>query len=202
MYVEVSGRQSGKTQRLCGAIDQWLQLSDRKVAYVICRFQRDFDRIRARCVEQNRVNRAQRMCIEENLYPTVKFFVDEFDYVDDHLLNIHSNGYYCTTARKFRTEDEDDFFTRLIEVAESRNDLHQHTSTPINYYLEMSLGENKYDLQILNKWRRIIMIHNRNGANEVVSVSEGANEVVSVSEGANSVSEGANKVASLQGANE
>lgn len=155
MYLEISSRQTGKTQRLINALRVHLMIHEDNYAVVIGPNLRMTILIRENIEDkfQHRVFYGED---PKRIYdqmigvdsPSVKWFFDEFDFnpylngdYSDPVFPIYQNNYYVTTPKKVRSiadwEDwENDFLLRLIVS----NQFHYTTHRDFNYLEEQQLG--------------------------------------------------------------
>lgn len=106
-YLEISGRQSGKTERLVAAAKQ--HADDGGVALVVV-FDGLTDYIRnmlGQChgviVIPEELMHSELVTLSAPLLENVRWFFDEFDWLKD--VPIIDDAYYCTTARYLRKRD-------------------------------------------------------------------------------------------------
>ncbi len=158
MYVEVSRRQCGKTLRLIKAIYDWLGENDCNIAWIVAintlESRRILSQIQTRY--KHRVEVKQHMVdrIEKAIGDNYKYFVDEFDFIDESKLLFNPNAYYCTTAKKkrdFENKDDYDLFTHLVKEAKRRNCFHSQEFTSHDY-LKENLTSDQYDLEVKNEF--------------------------------------------------
>lgn len=137
MYLEISGRQTGKTSRLVAAIDMHLSNPNNRACIVPHLFAHGNDILRK--INRNYIKRAHVsttirshvdwlrgvMDVSDN---RVRFFYDEFDFhnTPDDVIPFET-GYYCTTARFYRTQDhwkeyQNDPLLRLIVLNEFKHE--------------------------------------------------------------------------------
>ena len=140
MYLEISGRQTGKTMRLVAEVNRFLGENPDHVACIIVgtggmirdfhrRFPADINdfrgnnpcpRIHIRTSYKELVNsfrnpRGGRVVAEEN----IRWFWDEFDYHSLREVPVLETGYYCGTAKFNRSIEDwerwsDDVLLRLL----------------------------------------------------------------------------------------
>ncbi len=130
MYVEINRRQSGKTERLINAMYVWLSENNFNIAYVVTKNSYMGESIIQRYKKKyNCICRIKKIHSGDRMQETaahVKYFVDEFDFIDEKRLEIFDNAYYCTTAKKQRNftlpEYNKDFFICLVEAANKSED--------------------------------------------------------------------------------
>lgn len=131
MYLEISGRRSGKTTRMLTAIHKAYMAGER-VAVFVPNYGMGHP-IRDAIEENNYVDTQK--CQKVNVYHSrkefdkrlldtgllpedFKVFYDEFDYGRDEVI-VSENGYYVTTPCKIRTDFEDtenDVLLKLVEM--------------------------------------------------------------------------------------
>lgn len=136
MYLEISGRQTGKTTRLCKDIVKHLDSNPSAIACLIflnnamqMHYQRlipneyhdrviystDFKKVVTTVVQLNTLSiskffRDSRLGssleTSEELFKDVKFYFDEFDFMDIENVPVMENAYYVTTRKEERTMDD------------------------------------------------------------------------------------------------
>lgn len=136
MYLEISGRQTGKTTRLCKDIVKHLDSKPSAIACLIflnnamrMHYQRlipneyhdrviystDFKQVETTVVQLNTLSIAKffrdsrlgsSLETSEELFKDVKFYFDEFDFMDIANVPVIENAYYVTTRNEIRTMDD------------------------------------------------------------------------------------------------
>lgn len=127
MYVEISPRQTGKTTRLIQAAIGHAKISSSFHSCVVARNHDQYNRIQDRLTAFDgfvevgmRVHMKRKMESVGYDGRVARWFIDEFDFFDDHALEIIPMGYYSTTLSRPRTLQEwhepADFLTRLVHA--------------------------------------------------------------------------------------
>lgn len=136
MYLEISGRQTGKTTRLCKDIVKHLDSKPSAIACIVMingamrhHYQYlipdeyhdrilltvDFRKVVEEVVKLNTLSISKlfrdprlgsTLDSSEELFNDVKFYFDEFDFMDIENVPILEGGYYVTTCREERTMDD------------------------------------------------------------------------------------------------
>ncbi len=102
MYVEVSGRQTGKSTRLVDSVIDFLTNNPDKMALIVSYNNENRKRIQQKIYHKCGRPCEHRTITSHKMLPTVsngtlKQFVDEFWFVDSEKLVIDKNAYYTTT---------------------------------------------------------------------------------------------------------
>lgn len=101
MYVEITGRQTGKSTRMVDDISNFLEENGNKTVLVVSR-----DTNSRKLIKQKIFNKCgycvNRVITSNKMLPaaeTIKQYVDEFFYVRESDLLIDKNAYYCGTPK-------------------------------------------------------------------------------------------------------
>lgn len=117
MYLEISGRQTQKTQRLIAKLDYHLASNDENIVCLTLPNMKMADNIireinpahkkRLWSHSQFKTHEDKLRGLMELNDPRILFMWDEFDFIHDiRNVPVHHNGYYCTTP-KFKRETKD-----------------------------------------------------------------------------------------------
>ena len=118
MYLEISGRCSGKSTRLREHV---IKLAEKKCAVIVTfmnnhlfyEFLRTIQVKHQRFIFNGRSRNVEKIVESRNFSKDdIYYCYDEFDYYKDGSIVISQNGYYCTTAVFARTENH---YNRWIE---------------------------------------------------------------------------------------
>ena len=156
MYLEISGRRSGKTYRLAKAMIEYLYSTDKDVYY--CTFNwavySGFIDLYIPKVMRHRVLFLTKSNIDD--LDSMRFY-DEFDWPNTtRLLQYNSNWYYVTTPYKMRSaedfENKNDFLIKLLECNNWCYTVCINRDILDNVALKNSYEYTKYKTEILGKW--------------------------------------------------
>ena len=102
MYVEISGRQTGKSTRMVDDVVNFLQRNgDKSVLIVTCNSQMR-KHIKQKIMDKCGLPCLSRTITSHKMLPpadTIKQYVDEFFYMDENKLFVDKNAYYCGTPK-------------------------------------------------------------------------------------------------------
>ncbi len=154
MYLEISARSSGKTPRLITAAKDFTSQAEGNLALIVCHTQVAADRIaqlvgpHAIPLEGMSTNFLRGLDLR-----LAKFFVDDFDRIDENRLAIVSDGYYVTTPVRLRGPNEDDFFTKLMAASDQEIKRYGMGGRDVTSFYR-AIGRGKARTQIHGDWLR------------------------------------------------
>jgi hypothetical protein len=111
MYVEVSGRQTGKTTRLVEDVVSFLTQNTDKSVLIVSFNDRNRQLIKRKITNKCGLPCLNRTITSHKMLPptsSMKQYVDEFFYISENKLVVDENAYYCGTPENglYGTYDE------------------------------------------------------------------------------------------------
>lgn len=125
MYLEISGRASGKTSRLIAAIKNYLRKNPSGTAIIVsCSFRIEAE-IKKSISKANPEFCKRLLTSKESQNVRGKYFYDEFDFIEN--IKISKKNYYSGTPKRKRTLEElehpaaNDNLARLLQLNKMKN---------------------------------------------------------------------------------
>jgi hypothetical protein len=102
MYVEISGRQTGKTTRLVDDVVSFLTQNGDKNALIVSFNEVSRKEIKRKIMEKCGLSCLNRTITSHKMLPptnSIKQYVDEFFYIRENKLVVDKGAYYCGTPK-------------------------------------------------------------------------------------------------------
>ena len=152
-YLELAGRATGKTYRLVGAVNDWLNQNDLNIAIVYAMGERGKLRIQndKRIVDKSRVFTTE----VTSRVGDIKRFFDDFDFYHEIASKFPLEGYYTSTPAKIRDIldfGKDDFLYKLLEANDWKYVSYLPTGLMDIDLLKASKRGPHFETEILGRW--------------------------------------------------
>ena len=105
MYLELSGRQTGKTTRLINHAIDYLNGNPNNTICIVSNYRGNSTRIKNRILQSAPHIIESNIVVNNTMLPPRghrlydMYYVDEFSFIDDEHLTWYTNAYYCSTPR-------------------------------------------------------------------------------------------------------
>lgn len=116
MYVEVLGRQTGKTSRLIDSVIEYLEENPKNTALIVTPYavhrKEIQNKINEKCGEpcEFRTITSYKM-LDRGFNSNMRQFVDEFWFLDEKNLFLDENAYYTTSPGSYENNKADEIYT-------------------------------------------------------------------------------------------
>ena len=160
MYVEISGRRTGKTTRLRNELKNYLEANENNKAVILCPLQSMIAYNYKDLISKYKNRLLTNYSFPKKSLEDYRWFYDEFDrIIDRKYWYIDNDGYYCTTPVYLRTAidivdwKQNKRYDFLLNIIDNNNYIYnKYVCADVDKEWKLALSTEEYNTEVNGDW--------------------------------------------------